>query len=191
MSYLILIADRNRWQFPVNIAALPLAVLILFLCALAVRREWILMMILSIIGFIAGEVYFIYQVSRLHFTQSAHADMGPTLQLTRIYASSTSYLYNTVRLTLTFFSVFAIVSLQRRSAGLPTDKPFFRQLFLLLTLINSIICLSNFGKGEAPSLPLSLLRKSAAQPFFCTYRPARGSCCDWACCSTKAEARAG
>lgn len=62
MSYLILIADQSRWQFPVNIAALPLAVLILFFCAIAVRKEWTALMLLSILGFIAGELYFVYQV---------------------------------------------------------------------------------------------------------------------------------
>jgi succinate-acetate transporter protein len=63
MSYLILVAMRDRWQFPVNIAALPLAVLILILCAIAVRKEWTLLMVLSIFGLLAGEVYFIYQAS--------------------------------------------------------------------------------------------------------------------------------
>lgn len=111
MSYLILVADRNRWQFPVNIAALPLAVLVLFLCALSVRKEWIMLMILSIIGLVAGEVYFIYEVGSLQPVGAACLLKTPSLslQLTRIYAPSTSYLYRTDRLTLTFFSVFAIV----------------------------------------------------------------------------------
>jgi succinate-acetate transporter protein len=80
----------------------------------------------------------------------------PTLQLTRIYASATSYLYQTVRLSLTFFSVFCIVSLAcsfDESRLLIKDFASYSQLFLLLTMANAIVCLANFGNGVSTEIP--------------------------------------
>lgn len=62
MSYLILVIDRDTWQYAVTIAAVPLAVLVLFLCAFSARREILSLMILSILCFIAGGVYFVWKV---------------------------------------------------------------------------------------------------------------------------------
>ncbi|UZJ51097.1 hypothetical protein CBS101457_000417 [Exobasidium rhododendri] len=109
MSYLILVVDRRKWEYGITIAAVPVAVLLLFLCAFSARREIISTMILSILCFIAGGVYFIYKI-------------------TRIYDPASAASYRTVRLTLTFFSIFATLS-------------------LLLTLVNAVLCLFNFGKG--------------------------------------------
>jgi hypothetical protein len=62
MSYLILVVNRNDWEYAVTIAAVPLAVLVLLLCAFSARREIISTMIFSILCFVAGGVYFIFKV---------------------------------------------------------------------------------------------------------------------------------
>lgn len=74
MSYLILVVNRSSWEYGVTIAAVPLAVLVLFVCAFAARREIMSLMILSITCFIAGGVYFIYKVgSHTHLSTVAHS----------------------------------------------------------------------------------------------------------------------
>jgi len=109
IAYLIIVADKDDWEWPVTIAAVPAAFVFLFIAAFAVRREVHFLMWICIAGFFAGIVYFLYK-------------------LVSIFVPRTAYLYTTVRLTLPFFSIFAIVS-------------------LIFTLVNACICLRNFGKG--------------------------------------------
>ncbi|PWO00593.1 hypothetical protein FA09DRAFT_304815 [Tilletiopsis washingtonensis] len=109
MAYLILVSNRDDAEFGLTIAAIPVCIVLLFVSAFAARKEVKSLMLLCILAFLAGAAYFIYKI-------------------TRIYAPSTADDYRTVRLTLTFFSIFAIIS-------------------LFLTLANAIWCLLNFNKG--------------------------------------------
>ncbi|KAK0542986.1 hypothetical protein OC846_006334 [Tilletia horrida] len=92
IAYLIIVADENSWEYPVTIAAVPAAFIVLFMAAFAVRREIHFLMWICIAGFVAGMVYFLYK-------------------LASIFVPRTSAQYTTVRLTLPFFSIFATVSL--------------------------------------------------------------------------------
>lgn len=109
IAFLILVSDRGDYEFGLTIAALPIALVILFLSAFAVRKEIYSLMTLCIIAMAAGMVYYIWK-------------------LTRIFSSETEQQYRTVRLTLTFFSIFSIVSLGA-------------------TIALAIWCTINFGKG--------------------------------------------
>lgn len=109
IAFLILVSDRADAEFGLTIAALPAALIVLFLSAWAVRKEIMSLMIFCILVLVAGLVYFVYK-------------------LTRIFAASTEDQYRTVRLTLTFFSIFAIIC-------------------LAATIILAIWCAVNFGKG--------------------------------------------
>lgn len=108
VAYLILVSQRDDAYFGLTIAAVPIAVAVLFLAGIAVRREWMAVMALCVVAFVAGAVYFVYQIVQVF--------VRPT--------------YATVRLTLTFFGIFTTIS-------------------LILTLLNAIWCMSNFGKGLA------------------------------------------
>ncbi|CAD6892544.1 unnamed protein product [Tilletia controversa] len=92
IAYLIIVANKDDWEYPLTIAAVPAAFFFLLLAAFAVRREVKFLMWICIGGFVAGIVYFLYK-------------------LASIFVSSTADEYTTVRLTLPFFSIFATVSL--------------------------------------------------------------------------------
>lgn len=62
MSFLILVANRNDWEYAVTIAALPAAIIVLFLASWAATKEIKSLMAFSIACFLAGAVYFIYKV---------------------------------------------------------------------------------------------------------------------------------
>ncbi|KAN0066340.1 hypothetical protein ACQY0O_000434 [Thecaphora frezii] len=107
--YLILVADTTDWEYGVTIAAVPIAVVALFAAAFAVRREIMPLMVLSLFLMVAGLVYFVYK-------------------LTQVWVPATRAQYEFVRLTITFISAFAIIS-------------------LALTLANGLVCLLNFQLG--------------------------------------------
>lgn len=109
IAFLILVSTRADSEFALTIAALPCALIILFLSAFAVRKEIYSLMCLCIAVMAAGMGYFVWK-------------------LTRIFSPGTEEEYRTVRLTLTFFSVFSIVS-------------------LAATIVLAIWCTVNFGKG--------------------------------------------
>ncbi|KAE8216855.1 hypothetical protein CF327_g40 [Tilletia walkeri] len=92
IAYLIIVANKDDWEYPLTIAAVPAAFLILLLAAFAVRREVHFLMWVCIGGFIAGIVYFLYKLASIFVPRTANE-------------------YTTVRLTLPFFSIFATVSL--------------------------------------------------------------------------------
>lgn len=109
IAYLILVSDRDDAEFGLTIAALPAAVAALLSSAFAVRKEIYSLMSVCIAIMFAGGAYFIYK-------------------LTRIFSSETEEEYRTVRLSMTFFSVFSIVS-------------------LAATIVLAILCMVNFGRG--------------------------------------------
>jgi hypothetical protein len=94
-SYLILISARSdpQWTFGLTIAAVPIAALVLLIAAFAARQESDILMGISEFALIAGLTYFAYK-------------------LTRIYTPDSQAAYRFVRLSLTFISAFAIVSIQ-------------------------------------------------------------------------------
>ena len=105
VAYLILIADRDDWGFGVTIAAIPLAIASLVLAAIAVRKEIKYLMIFSIVLFLAGLTYFAYKLSVM-------------------YNPSSEENYVHVKLTLTWFSIFSIVSIHFITRAL-LDKDFW------------------------------------------------------------------
>ncbi|CAO1638460.1 unnamed protein product [Sympodiomycopsis kandeliae] len=109
LAYLILVSQHHDAEFGLTIAALPAAIIVLILSAVAVRKEVYTLMIFCILCMIAGIVYFVFKI-------------------TRIFEPGTEEEYRTVRLSMTFFSVFSIAS-------------------LLATVILAIWCTFNFGKG--------------------------------------------
>lgn len=109
LAYLILVSQHQDAEFGLTIAALPAAIVVLILSAVAVRKEVYTLMIFCILCMIAGIVYFVFKI-------------------TRIFEPSTEDEYRTVRLSMTFFSVFSIVS-------------------LLMTVVLAIWCTFNFGRG--------------------------------------------
>lgn len=109
IAYLILVSKHQDAEFALTIAALPAAIVVLFLSAVAVRKEIYSVMTFCMLCMVAGLVYFVFKI-------------------TRIFAPATQAEYRTVRLTLTFFSVFSIAS-------------------LVATLFLAIWCTYNFGRG--------------------------------------------
>lgn len=109
LAYLILVSQHQDAEFGLTIAALPAAIIVLVLSAVAVRREVYFLMIFCILCMFAGIVYFVFKI-------------------TRIFEPATEDEYRTVRLSMTFFSVFSIVS-------------------LVATIVLAIWCTINFGKG--------------------------------------------
>ncbi len=92
-SYLILIAQKTdpAWIIGLTIAAVPIAALVLIFAAFSARRENAWLESFSLFVLLAGLTYFVYK-------------------LTRMYTPNSRDAYRTVRLSLTFISVFAIVS---------------------------------------------------------------------------------
>ncbi|PWN20284.1 hypothetical protein BCV69DRAFT_283160 [Microstroma glucosiphilum] len=92
IAYLILVSKRHDVEFALTIAAIPAAIVVLFLSAIAVQKELRSLMSFCVLCMLAGIAYFIFKI-------------------TRIFEPETEQQYRTVRLSLTFFSVLSILSL--------------------------------------------------------------------------------
>ncbi|GAC73243.1 hypothetical protein PANT_9d00014 [Moesziomyces antarcticus T-34] len=90
--YLILVADTTDWEYGVTIAAVPIAMVALFVAGFSVRREWSSLMVVSLLLMIVGLVYFVYK-------------------LTQVWVPATRDEYTYVHTTITFISGFAILTL--------------------------------------------------------------------------------
>lgn len=131
MSFLILVANSNDWEYAVTIAALPAAIIVLFLASLAAKKEIKSLMAFAIACFLAGAVYFIYKVRRdmnSIITRTIVTKARACSQITRIYDPSTRASYQTVRLSLTFFSIFATVSCDLNMVPQMSIVAYFRSL---------------------------------------------------------------
>ncbi|KAL0581757.1 hypothetical protein V5O48_000339 [Marasmius crinis-equi] len=109
MQLLILVLDRNSAEFGVTIAAIPIVLLLLALCGVAVQREIKWLMTISLVLMLAAESYF--------------------YKLVRFYEPASRDQYNTTRASLTIFTVVAFLLLFGTFAvGLKTFSDFDRGL---------------------------------------------------------------
>ncbi|KAH8117406.1 hypothetical protein DFH11DRAFT_1851754 [Phellopilus nigrolimitatus] len=129
MQMLILVLQSSTAEFGLTIAAIPIVLLLLIFCGLALKREikWrvpfksfykttylediLRLMTISLIVMLAAEVYFIYK-------------------LVRFYQPSSEGEYETTRATLTVFTIVAF-------------------LLLFATFAVGLRCFSDFDKGLA------------------------------------------
>lgn len=92
MQLLILVLAKDSAEFGVTIAAIPVVLILLVLCGIAVQREIKWIMSISLVMMLAALSYFLYK-------------------LVRFYQPSTSVQYATTRATLTVFTIVAFILL--------------------------------------------------------------------------------
>jgi len=92
MQLLIVVLSRNSAEFAITIISVPIVLILLALCAVAVQREIKSIMTVSLILMLAAETYFIYK-------------------LVRFYEPSSREQYVTTRATLTIFTIVAFLLL--------------------------------------------------------------------------------
>ncbi|KAH0583890.1 hypothetical protein H2248_009483 [Termitomyces sp. 'cryptogamus'] len=92
MQLLILVLQKNSAEFGVTIAAIPIVLVLLILCGVAVQREIKWIMSISFVMMLAALTYFLYK-------------------LVRFYEPSSRSQYETTRATLTTFTIVAFLLL--------------------------------------------------------------------------------
>lgn len=92
MQLLIVVLSRDSAEFGVTVAAIPVVLVLLILCGLAVQREIKWIMTLSLVMMLASLSYFLYKLVRFYQPESRDA-------------------YLTTRATLTTFTIVAFVLL--------------------------------------------------------------------------------
>ncbi|KAL5490355.1 hypothetical protein ACEPAI_5188 [Sanghuangporus weigelae] len=92
MQLLIIVLQSNSAEFGLTIAAIPIVLILLVFCGLAVKREIKWLMTISLTVMLAAETYFIYK-------------------LVRFYQPSSEAQYETTRATLTVFTIVAFLLL--------------------------------------------------------------------------------
>jgi len=92
MQLLIIVLAKNSAEFGVTIAAIPVVLVLLALCMVAVQREIKWLMTISLIMMLAASSYFLYK-------------------LVRIYEPSSREVYATTRASLTIFTIVAFILL--------------------------------------------------------------------------------
>lgn len=92
MQLLIVVLARNTAEFGLTVAAIPIVLFLLVGCGFAVQREIKWLMTVSLIVMLAAESYFIYK-------------------LVRFYDPNSEAQYETVRATLTTFTIIAFLLL--------------------------------------------------------------------------------
>jgi len=130
MQLIILVLASNKTEFILTIIAIPIVLILLFLCALALQQEIPWMMVASLVLMIASETYFIFK-------------------LVRFYAPDSRDIYDSIRGSLTVFTICAA-------------------LLLLLTLAVGVRCFADFGQGlkQSKLADVEAPRKSRADPTF-------------------------
>lgn len=92
MQLLILVLKSQSAEFGLTIAAIPIVLILLILCGLAVQREIKPIMAISLVMMLASLTYFIYK-------------------LVRFYQPQGQLLYSTTRASLTIFTIIAFILL--------------------------------------------------------------------------------
>jgi len=136
IQLLIVVLSKNSAEFGLTIAAIPVVLVLLFGCSLAVQREIRSLMAFSLFLMLASETYFIYK-------------------LVRFYEPSSEAEYETTRATLTLFTIVSILLLLTTfGVGLKCFSDFGKGLYesktsdtLLHTKRRSK---SKVGDGEKP-----------------------------------------
>ncbi|XP_006458143.1 hypothetical protein AGABI2DRAFT_115153 [Agaricus bisporus var. bisporus H97] len=119
MQLLIVVLTRDTAEFGVTVAAIPVVLVLLVLCGIAVQREIKTIMSISLVLMLAAESYFlpIYWCFIIVI-----------YKLVRFYQPSSRDEYETTRATLTVFTIVAF-------------------LLLLATFVVGIRCFSDFDRG--------------------------------------------
>jgi len=73
MQLLILVLSRSGAEFPLTIIAIPIVLVLLTFCVIAVKREIKWLMTISLILMLPAEAYFLYKFSRLFAPESQEA----------------------------------------------------------------------------------------------------------------------
>ncbi|KAI9466195.1 hypothetical protein BJY52DRAFT_1201837 [Lactarius psammicola] len=123
IQLLIVVLSRDSAEFGLTIAAIPVVLLLLIVCGIAVKREIKWLMTFSLFLMLASETYF--------------------YKLVRFYAPSSEQQYETTRATLTVFTIVAILLLLTTFAGLYDSKTSD-------TLLLKPKRMSSKGPGEKP-----------------------------------------
>lgn len=92
MQLLIVVLAKNTAEFGVTVAAIPVVLVLLVLCGIAVQREIKVIMSISLVLMLAAESYFIYKI-------------------VRFYEPGSREQYETTRATLTVFTIVAFLLL--------------------------------------------------------------------------------
>ncbi|KAJ7109359.1 hypothetical protein C8R44DRAFT_802315 [Mycena epipterygia] len=92
MQLLIIVLARNTAEFGITVAAIPVVLVLLALCGVAVQREIKWIMTVSLVMMLAASSYFLYK-------------------LVRIYEPSSESQYATTRASLTIFTIVAFILL--------------------------------------------------------------------------------
>ncbi|KAF9052619.1 hypothetical protein BJ165DRAFT_1441405 [Panaeolus papilionaceus] len=110
MQLLIVVLQRNSAEFGVTIAAIPVVLILLIFCGIAVQREIKSVMTISLVMMLAALSYFLYK-------------------LVRFYQPGSRERYETTRATLTVFTIIAfLLLLATFAAGLRCFSDFDRGL---------------------------------------------------------------
>lgn len=110
IQLLIIVLQRNSAEFGVTVAAIPVVLILLILCGLAVQREIKSVMTTSLVLMLASLSYFIYK-------------------LVRFYSPASAPQYKTTRATLTTFTIIAfLLLLSTFAVGLRCFSDFDRGL---------------------------------------------------------------
>jgi len=138
IQLLIVVLSKNSAEFGLTIAAIPVVLLLLIGCGIAVQREIKLLMTFSLFLMLASETYFVYK-------------------LVRFYEPSSEEQYETTRATLTVFTIVAMILLLTTFAvGVRCFTDFGKGLYESKTsdtLLRSRRKPASYGDGEKPDSP--------------------------------------
>jgi len=140
IQLLIVVLSKNSAEFGLTIAAIPVVLVLLIGCSIAVQREIRSLMALSLFLMLASETYFIYK-------------------LVRFYDPSSEAQYETTRATLTLFAIVSILLLLTTfGVGLKCFSDFGKGLYESKTSDTLLQTRRRFkskgGNGEKPESSL-------------------------------------
>ncbi|PBK78126.1 hypothetical protein ARMSODRAFT_1010740 [Armillaria solidipes] len=126
MQLLIVVLSRNSAEFAITIIAIPIVLILLGLCGVAVQREIKWIMTISLVMMLAAESY----LSLFHGIQlkTRPTDLILVYKLVRFYEPASRAQYATTRATLTIFTIVAF-------------------LLLFATFAVGLRCFADFEKG--------------------------------------------
>ncbi|KAF5331136.1 hypothetical protein D9619_005568 [Psilocybe cf. subviscida] len=126
MQLLIIVLQRNSAEFGITVAAIPIVLILLILCGIAVQREIKFVMTVSLVMMLASLSYFRMLASLIQ--DSLCANLSIVYKLVRFYSPVSASQYVTTRATLTTFTIIAF-------------------LLLLATFAVGLRCFSDFDRG--------------------------------------------
>ncbi|KAJ7452443.1 hypothetical protein B0H11DRAFT_2073440 [Mycena galericulata] len=145
MQLLIIVLAKNTAEFGVTIAAIPVVLVLLALCGIAVQREIKWFMTISLVMMLAALSYFCKTPSASFVVCITDDDL--VYKLVRIYEPSSRAAYATTRASLTTFIVVAFILLFATFAvGLRCFADFDRGL--LASKVNDVPTRPRYSQKE-------------------------------------------